>query len=115
MIRDEVLGVIVEAEDTVMLGGIGRLEVERVDILRILAAVAVVIDIGQHAALKSVVGVVSDRGQDTEVPTGLDLIAKRIHLHFLLFLLGIYRREAEHEGCQCEDDFFHIRRVLDMT
>ena len=90
---DEVLGVIVETEYTVVFGRVRTLKIERVDILGVLLAITIVIDIGQHTSLKTVVGIVRYRGQDTEVPTGLDLTPQRVHFLWLgLFLLGRHRQ-----------------------
>lgn len=73
---DEIFGIVVKTEDTMMFGGIGRLEIQGVDVFRILAAVTIIIDIGQHTTLKTIVGIVSDRRQDTEVPTRFNLTSQ---------------------------------------
>ena len=46
MIGDEVFGIVVETEYTMVLGRISAFEIDRVDILGVLLAVAIVIDIG---------------------------------------------------------------------
>ena len=56
--RNKVLRVVVEAEDSVMFGRVSSLDIQRVDILRILRTVAVVIDIRQHTTLEAIVGIV---------------------------------------------------------
>ena len=86
---NEVFGVVVEAENAVVLGGIGGLEIEGVDIFGVLRTVTVVIDVRQHTALETVIGVIGDRRQDSEVPSGLDLTSEGIDfLRFGFFLLG---------------------------
>jgi hypothetical protein len=72
-----------------VLGGVSSLEVERVDILGILATVAVVIDISEHTTLETIVGIVGYRWQDTKVPTCFDFTAEGIHLLRLRLTLGV--------------------------
>ena len=45
VIRNEVLAIVVHAEDTIVFGGISRLRIQRVDILRVLRTIAVVVDV----------------------------------------------------------------------
>ena len=71
-----------------VFGGISRLQIERMDVLGILRTVAVVIDISQHTSLEAVIRIVGDRRQNTEVPAGLNLAAKRVHFLRLGLLLG---------------------------
>ena len=86
--RNEIFRVIVETENTMVFGGISRLQIERMDIFRILRTVAVVINIGQHTSLEAIVRIVGDRRQNTEVPAGLNLATKRVHFLWLGLLLG---------------------------
>ena len=106
--RNEVFRVVVDAEDTVVLGRVRRLDIQRVDVFGVLLTVSVVVDVGQYTALKTVVGVIGDRRQDTEVPTGLDLTSQGIHfLRLGFFLLG----ESRNDAYCCEknnNDFFHV-------
>ena len=94
---DKVLRIVVEAEDAMVLGGVGCLEIQRVDIFGVLAAVAVIVHVGQHTALKTIIGVISYRRQYAEVPTSLDLSAQRIHLLRLGLLFG--KNSQWHQYC----------------
>ena len=91
VLGNQVLAIIVHAEDTIVLGGISRLRIQRVDILRVLRTIAIVVNIGQSATLETQVSIKSYRWQYAEVPTRLNLTTERVHLlNFLL--LGCLNR-----------------------
>ena len=79
-----------------MLGGVSCFHVERVNILGVLRTVAVVVDVREHTALESVVGIIGNGGQDTEVPACFDLATKRIH--FLGFGLALGEQRERHKS-----------------
>ena len=83
MVGDKILGIVCQPEQCVVLGGIGRFDIEGMDILRIGGAVAKVIDVAQRAILESQVGIERDAGQRPEGPSGTNIL-----LLFLLRLLG---------------------------
>ena len=69
---NQVLAIIVHAENTIVLGSISRLCIQRVDIFRVLRTIAIVVDIGERTALESQVGIKCHRWQYTKVPTRFD-------------------------------------------
>ena len=73
-----------------MLCGVGGFKIERVDILGILRTISIVIHIGEHTTLKTVVGIVCHRRQNTEIPSGLDFASERVgFLRFGVFLFCV--------------------------
>ena len=69
---DEILGVIRQAEEAVLLGGVGSLGIEGVVILGIDGPVAKIIDIGEGAVLEAEVGIEGYTGQHTKCPARAD-------------------------------------------
>ena len=87
--RNEVLRVVVNAENTMVFCCVRSLHVNRMDILGVLRTIAIIIDVSQHTSLKTIVRIIGDRRKNTEVPTGLDLPSQRIHfLRFGFFFLS---------------------------
>lgn len=72
VVGDEVFGVVGEAEKAVLLGGVGRLGIEGVVVVRIDRSIAKIIDIGEGPVLESEVGIVGHTGQHTESPSLAD-------------------------------------------
>ena len=58
---NKILRVIVKAEYTMMFGRVSRLDIQRVNILRILRTVTIIIDITQHTALETIIGIIRHR------------------------------------------------------
>ena len=91
VLRNQILAVIVHTEDTIVLGGISRLCIKGMDILRVLRTIAIIVNIGQSATLETQVSIKSYRWQHAEVPTCLNLTTERVHLLDFL-LLGCLNR-----------------------
>ena len=107
---DQVLRVEEGMEYGVAFAVTGDFDIGFPDILGILGAVTIPVDIGEGAVVPAEVGGVADRRERAEVESGLD--ARRIFL--LLFLVaGSVHVRPEGDACrgqegQHEDDFFHL-------
>ena len=66
---DKVLGVVVEANGAIMHGAVTGLEEERLSIIGIMIAFAIVIHICNYSALKTQIGIVPQGWQNAKTPT----------------------------------------------
>ena len=68
-----------------MLGGISRFKIKRMNVFRILASIAIEIDIRQQTALKTIICIIRYGRQNTEIPSRFNLSSQRVYFLRLRF------------------------------